>query len=224
MHINKSLYHYLMTDRFTIYRNIPKASDIKIHHIDCKAYTGRNLLAENSDWHTAPDIGIATSIAQKLAREHSMTYRDCKWCTPSYAVDTKSSTVQRTAKTHQYSKNSETPANTLSLNSCMTATAWNNGSHHESGAGYGIKIKNDDRDKYFKKEWQTVYLQPCGQSKEIEVNVDKSSFWNGSCGELIHKEIGMYLIKNRKGYWEEDNPPEIRLEPLGNRRFSFAIM
>ena len=82
-----------MADRFAIYRNIPKASDIKIHHISCNAYAGRDLLAENSDWHTAPDIGTATSTAQRLAKEHSMAYRDCKWCKPSGAVDVKFSTA-----------------------------------------------------------------------------------------------------------------------------------
>ena len=82
-----------MADRFAIYHNIPKASDIKIHQIDCKAYTGRDLLAENSDWHTATDIGTAISIAQRLAREHSMAYRDCKWCKPSGTVDAKFSTA-----------------------------------------------------------------------------------------------------------------------------------
>ena len=72
-----------MVGRFAIYHNIPKATDIKIHRIDCTAYTGRNPLAKNSDWHTAPNFQTATSTAQSLAREHNMKYRDCKRCKPS---------------------------------------------------------------------------------------------------------------------------------------------
>ena len=72
-----------MVDRFAIYHDIPKASDIKIHRIDCTAYTNRDLHAETSDWHTASNLQTATSIAQRLSREHSMRYRDCKWCRPS---------------------------------------------------------------------------------------------------------------------------------------------
>ena len=72
-----------MADRFAIYRNIPKATDIKIHHIDCAAYARRDPMAENSDWHTAPDLKNATSTAQRLSREHSIAYRDCRWCKPS---------------------------------------------------------------------------------------------------------------------------------------------
>ena len=72
-----------MVDRFAIYHNIPKASDIKIHHIDCTAYTNRDPLAENSDWHTASNLQTATNTAQRLSREYNMKYRDCKRCKPS---------------------------------------------------------------------------------------------------------------------------------------------
>ena len=72
-----------MTDGFAIYHDIVKASDIKIHNIDCTAYKDRDPLAKDSDWHTAPDIQTATDTAQRLAKEHSMNYRDCERCKPS---------------------------------------------------------------------------------------------------------------------------------------------
>ena len=72
-----------MTDRFAIYHDILKAKEIMIHNIDCTAYKDRDILAKSSDWHTAPDIQTATDTAQRLAREHSMNYRDCKQCKPS---------------------------------------------------------------------------------------------------------------------------------------------
>jgi RNA 3'-terminal phosphate cyclase len=32
-------------------------------------------------------------------------------------------------------------------------TAWNNGAHHSSGAGYGVKLTTKDRDVYLRREW-----------------------------------------------------------------------
>jgi len=71
-------------------------------------------------------------------------------------------------------------------------TAWNEGRHAPNGSGYGIKIPISDRDKFFKREWKAVTLElPIGGViKEIEVNVNKPSFWSPSCHELINKEIG----------------------------------
>ena len=41
----------------------------------------------------------------------------------------------------------------------MIWTAWNNGEHHETGAGYGFKVSAADRDRYFNPVWQTVILE-----------------------------------------------------------------
>lgn len=35
----------------------------------------------------------------------------------------------------------------------MIGTVWNNGRYDSSGVGYGIKIGQTDRDKYFNKDW-----------------------------------------------------------------------
>ena len=73
-----------MVDRFAIYRSVSRATDIKIHDIECSAYTGRDPLAENSDWHTASTLQKAYKIANDLAKEHGMDPpHDCKKCNPS---------------------------------------------------------------------------------------------------------------------------------------------
>jgi hypothetical protein len=41
----------------------------------------------------------------------------------------------------------------------MIVTAWNNGQHHSSGAGYGVKVNPMDRDKYFSHKWETILLK-----------------------------------------------------------------
>lgn len=73
----------------------------------------------------------------------------------------------------------------------MEWTAWNNGSHNKTGAGYGLKVPITDRDKHFKRVWGTVTLElPISKGyKKVCVNIDKDSFWSDRCRELISKEI-----------------------------------
>jgi len=101
----------------------------------------------------------------------------------------------------------------------MEVTAWNNGKHHPSGAGYGFKLSPEDRDRYFKKEWGKVYIRFPGHAKEIEVNIDKPSFWNQSCRELISKDIGKWLISSRLAPWEPGHPPKFILEKKEGNHF-----
>ena len=94
----------------------------------------------------------------------------------------------------------------------MKVTAWNNGEHRSSGAGYGIKISAEDRDLYFDKHSKTVRIRlPDG--KDIEVNVAKSSFWNETCRELISKELGLWLIDGGYAPWPKGHPPNFELKP-----------
>ena len=94
----------------------------------------------------------------------------------------------------------------------MKVTAWNNGKHHSTGAGYGLKISAEDRDRYFDKRSETVKIRlPDG--KGIEVNVAKSSFWNETCRELISKELGLWLIAGGHAPWPKGHPPGFELTP-----------
>jgi hypothetical protein len=85
----------------------------------------------------------------------------------------------------------------------MIVTVWNNGFHHADGNGYGLKIDVRDRDAFFRREWKTVLLELDGESTPIEVNIDKDSFWNETCRELISVRIGKWMIKNKLAPWEK---------------------
>jgi len=101
----------------------------------------------------------------------------------------------------------------------LAVTAWNNGKHHASGAGYGLRVSIADRDKHMKREWGSIDLYlpvPDGLAK---VNIDKPSFWTDSCRELIHHQIGAWLIHQRKGHWPKGSPPKIKLVQRGERAF-----
>jgi hypothetical protein len=100
----------------------------------------------------------------------------------------------------------------------FSATAWNNGKHHQSGAGYGLKISVADRDRYFQRQWRTVQLR-IGAKRPITVNTDKASFWNGSCRELISVELGRWMLTNRFAPWPSGQPPRFTLIPQGRGVF-----
>ena len=100
----------------------------------------------------------------------------------------------------------------------MIVTAWNNSSYSNTGGGYGLTIRPTDRDRYFNRAWHTVTLDLPGESELVTANVKKRGFWNG-CRHLIHKEIGIWLIKHGFGPWEKGSPPRFELTPLGGGRF-----
>jgi hypothetical protein len=101
----------------------------------------------------------------------------------------------------------------------MIVTGWNNGDHQKSGAGYGIKLNADDRDRFFKRNWETIILEMQGKPDSIKVNVAKPSFWGATCKELINVEIGHWLIHNRLAPWKKGYPPKLALMPIKSNRF-----
>jgi uncharacterized protein YfaT (DUF1175 family) len=102
----------------------------------------------------------------------------------------------------------------------MIATTWHNGSHHPSGAGYGLKLQSKDRNRYFKRDWKTVMLELEGDPHPVEVNIDKPSFWGSVCREVINKHIGLWLIENGLAPWPKGKPPKLNVIPLSERRFA----
>ena len=98
----------------------------------------------------------------------------------------------------------------------FVATAWNNGNASDSGAGYGLKIGITDRDRFFQRGWRTVTLRlAAGEDTRIaEVSCAKDSFWNGTCRDLIGKEIGRWFIDNGVVPWPRGKPPRFRMRPV----------
>lgn len=96
----------------------------------------------------------------------------------------------------------------------ISATAWNNGRNHRSGAGYGLTISAFDRDQFFRRQWGSVRLR-IGNGDPFSVNIDKPSFWEGSCRHLISAEIGRWMLANRLAPWPRYHPPNFSLIPGG---------
>lgn len=101
----------------------------------------------------------------------------------------------------------------------MIVTGWNSGKHFESGAGYGLKLSIDDRDKYFRKKWSTIFVELPNNSVPIEISIEKPSFWNKTCRELISQEIGRWLRSEGLAPWTKGKPPKFKLTPNGDKKF-----
>lgn len=93
----------------------------------------------------------------------------------------------------------------------MEVTAWNNGKHLVTGAGYGFKVNAKDRDQHFERSWKTVLVSLPGEERDVDVNIEKSSFWSETCHELINREFGRWLLENGYAPWSSGEPPKFRL-------------
>jgi hypothetical protein len=103
----------------------------------------------------------------------------------------------------------------------MIWTGWNNGKNHRTGAGYGLVVSADDRNRYFQRTWRTVLIELPGRKNEIvaEANVNKESFWGPQCRELITKDIGQWMLSEGHAPWPSSDPPKFEVEAIGERRF-----
>lgn len=101
----------------------------------------------------------------------------------------------------------------------MRATAWNNGSHRSSGAGYGLKVSKTDRDQFFDHGWRNVIFDLEGEAQAVAPVSE--SFWR-SCTELRSAAIGRWLRGNGLAPWPEGRPPILEVTPKDGSRFAVA--
>ncbi len=102
----------------------------------------------------------------------------------------------------------------------MKVSGWSNStSNDRTGAGYGVRIRYNDRDRYFQRNWGSVEVVLDGG--EV-VNVSLSgTFWT-TCPELKSSVIGRWMINQGVIPWVEGKPPQFDLEPIGDQRFRLA--
>lgn len=104
----------------------------------------------------------------------------------------------------------------------MEVKGWNNGSpNNKTGAGYGIRITSEDRDKSFKKSWKTITIE-LGEENLVNVNLS-NSFWE-DCIELRSANIGKWMLDSEIAPWEKNNPPNLTLDSIGNKKFRLSFV
>ena len=98
----------------------------------------------------------------------------------------------------------------------MKATAWNNGQHHPSGAGYGTKFTAADRDHFFRPEWESIQLEVPGEgTTSVPLS---ASFWRG-CSELRSATVGRWLRGTGLAPWPKGQPPKLNVEHVEGSLF-----
>ncbi len=98
----------------------------------------------------------------------------------------------------------------------FTVTCWKNTSGFRR-AFYGLRVKKEDRERYFRPEWKTVHLHLPDPYGSIDVQISPS-FWR-LCPELRSKEIGDWLRDIRAAPWKPRQPPRFTLRPSGSASF-----
>lgn len=99
----------------------------------------------------------------------------------------------------------------------MRAKAWNNGAHHPSGAGYGLRVLVEDRDRYFSRDWTEIMVDIPEQTATTIALSD--SFWR-ACTELRSAALGLWLRESGRAPWPRGEPPSIGLVHVRGNRFS----
>lgn len=98
----------------------------------------------------------------------------------------------------------------------MRATGWSNGSPSPTGAGYGLKIGVEERDRHFDRGWSEVSVElPSGESTFVPLS---ESFWQ-RCSELRSASIGRWLLAEGLAPWPPGQPPQLELKHLGGSRY-----
>ena len=102
----------------------------------------------------------------------------------------------------------------------MIVTGWNNGAWRPNGVGYGVKVRKQDRDKHFQREWASVLITIDGNdSVRIELS---SSFWR-DCPELRSRKVGAWMRAQGFSTWPAYKPPKFKLIPSGGQTFELVL-
>jgi len=107
------------------------------------------------------------------------------------------------------------------MSDTILVTAWSNGTPSKTGAGYGVRMRKEDRDRLVQRSWGAVTIElPDGTT--ARANVDGDSFWRG-CSELRSAGIGRWMITAGKTPWPRGLPPSFKLTLVEPGRFTLSV-
>jgi hypothetical protein len=92
------------------------------------------------------------------------------------------------------------------------ASSWDNGSpDYGTGTGLGLRIDQSYQAVIFNSNFNNINLYHNGELIAKNVNVS-----NKNCRELISKEIGLWLIKNKWHKWPTGQPYRFKISQRNN--------
>ncbi|MBI5538526.1 MAG: hypothetical protein HY951_00570 [Bacteroidia bacterium] len=108
----------------------------------------------------------------------------------------------------------------------IEVSAWNNGQHHESGAGYGIYVLKKDRKFILDKNINFISIKIDGK-EEFKASISNSFKRIGKirkimCGEIRKIEIGIWFKELNLLHWEKNNPPKFDLTHIKGNEFTLS--
>lgn len=99
----------------------------------------------------------------------------------------------------------------------MNVSGWSKGSaNNRTGAGYGVRIPYDDRDRHLPRDWGSVEVV-LDNGEVVDVSLSEK-FW-ATCPELRSAAIGRWMLNQGVIPWPKGKPPGFDLELIGDRRF-----
>ena len=104
----------------------------------------------------------------------------------------------------------------------MVVTAWNNGAHSRNGSGYGFRVKNADRNTYFKKDWTAITLEIEGEAGPVQVPINGEGFWSELGQPLACQALGRWMRKNGLAPWGRGNAPSFVLDLVEGTHFKVS--
>lgn len=107
------------------------------------------------------------------------------------------------------------------MSNSFKVVTWNDGKHHPSGAGYGLKLNQAARDRFFDPTWEYVWLYLPGRVDPLQITLTPS-FWH-KCHELRDRRIGEWLQENQFHQWPKGRPFAFTLEQTRENLFHLHL-
>jgi hypothetical protein len=98
----------------------------------------------------------------------------------------------------------------------MLVHGWKNGRFDgRRPVALGVTVGQQFAEMFFDRSWDAVLVEIDGNAFRVKIT---NTFWT-TCPELRSPEIGAWLRNKGLAPWPKGRPPELRLSPVGIRRF-----
>ncbi len=99
----------------------------------------------------------------------------------------------------------------------MITTTWNNGAHHQTGAGYGLRFQKADVRAHFQPHWVKVKFEATyGQHNQV-FDLPLAATFYPKCHEIRSKQIGQWFQKIGINHWSKGKPHLVTVRIIKGR-------
>lgn len=107
----------------------------------------------------------------------------------------------------------------MKIENTIIVKAWSNGNANEkTGAGYGLRISKNNRDKFFLDDAEYFLII---NKKKIKMNITPGFY--RKCPEIRDKKIGMFLVNNNLHKWKSRSPHSLNMIKVDDETFELKL-